>query len=72
MKKLHLRLTVDVIYDAGHSERPYLRALLGEIPMFCAVNGLFTGQAVADVHSYRHKVKEIKPKKRAPKKTHPK
>ena len=70
--KLHLRLTVDVVYEAWPQDVSWLKSSLTRLTHRAADNGLMTGDSSATVDTWSAKVIEIKKKKRATKKTHPK
>jgi len=65
MKKIKMRLTVDVVYSLPVSEdtpkqRKFLRGLLENIPAQAYADGVVSGESLAIVSSVEFEVEEMK------------
>ena len=58
-KQIHLRLTLDVTYDAGSVDVATLKSLLEDLPRRAADEGLMSGYSDATVDEWNAEVEEV-------------
>lgn len=59
VEEIHLRLTIDVVYETRGAKKKELAHQLYGVADHAATSGMFLGEAVAFVDSWRAKVEEI-------------
>jgi len=59
MKKLHLRLTVDVTYDTEGVSVEALKDMLEDLPRRASRDGGFTGDTPATIDDWNYRVEVI-------------
>jgi hypothetical protein len=60
-KRLHLRLTIDVIYEPNGVPEEDLRTMLGQLPNNAASDGMFTRNTPAEVSTWEYEITSPKP-----------